>query len=81
MSDADRRDFLKKLAATTAYAAPVIRTLAAPDPAAAQNLSKKEMMGMGFLRTRFDQKGPRQGPDQPRKWPPTTADTARMSGR
>lgn len=41
MHDADRRAFLKKLAATTAYAAPVVRTLAAPDPAQGQALSKK----------------------------------------
>ena len=48
MSDSDRRDFLKKLALTTAYVAPVVRTLAAPDPAAGQALSKKMgMMVMG----------------------------------
>ncbi len=27
----DRRDFLKKIAKTTVYAAPIIKTLAAPD--------------------------------------------------
>ena len=48
MHDSDRRAFLKKIAATTAYAAPVVRTLAAPDPAAGQVLSKKGGdMGMG----------------------------------
>jgi hypothetical protein len=47
MHDADRRAFLKKLAATTAYAAPVVRTLAAPDPAAGQALSKKGGNGGG----------------------------------
>ena len=44
----DRRQFLKKLAATTAYAAPAIKTLAAPDPASAQTLSTKMMMGGGM---------------------------------
>ena len=49
MSDSDRRAFLKKVAKTTAYSAPVIRTLAAPDPAAGQALSKKGGgMGMGM---------------------------------
>ncbi|MDH3222713.1 MAG: hypothetical protein OEO23_03285 [Gemmatimonadota bacterium] len=41
MSESDRRAFLKKLAKTSVYSAPVIRTLAAPDPAAGQALSKK----------------------------------------
>ena len=45
MSDSDRRAFLKQLAKTTAYSAPVIRTLAAPDPAMGQALSKKKGMG------------------------------------
>lgn len=50
MSESDRRDFLKKLAVSTAYVAPVIKTLAAPDPAAGQVLSKKGggMMGGGM---------------------------------
>lgn len=46
MSDSDRRTFLKKLAKTTAYSAPVVRTLAAPDPAMGQALSMKKGMGM-----------------------------------
>lgn len=48
MSDSDRRAFLKKLAKTTAYSAPVVRTLAAPDPALGQALSMKQGMGMGM---------------------------------
>ena len=48
MSDSDRRAFLKKLAKTTAYSAPVIRTLAAPDPAFGQALSMKKGMGGGM---------------------------------
>ncbi|MGI9629239.1 MAG: twin-arginine translocation signal domain-containing protein [Longimicrobiales bacterium] len=52
MPDSDRRDFLKKLAVSTAYVAPVIKTLAAPDPAAGQVLSQKMGMmggGMGMM--------------------------------
>ena len=37
----DRREFLKKLAKGTVYAAPVVKTLAAPDPAASQEPSGK----------------------------------------
>ncbi|MEZ4416295.1 MAG: hypothetical protein R3E10_11170 [Gemmatimonadota bacterium] len=48
MSDpSDRREFLRRIAKTSAYAAPIIRTLAAPTHASAQVSPK--MMGMGMM--------------------------------
>ena len=41
MSVTERREFLKKIAKGTVYVAPVVKTLAAPDPAKAQTVSGK----------------------------------------
>ena len=41
MSTTERREFLKKIAKGTVYVAPVVRSLAAPDPAHAQSVSGK----------------------------------------
>ncbi|UCF40655.1 MAG: hypothetical protein JSW43_13175 [Gemmatimonadota bacterium] len=47
MTEHDRREFLKKLAKTAAYAAPVVYSLAAPiELGGVQMASKKPPMGM-----------------------------------
>jgi hypothetical protein len=50
MTPEDRRAFLKRLAGTTAYVAPVILSFAAPSDLVAQGVSpsKKPMMAASF---------------------------------
>ena len=47
MLDAERREFLKKLAKSAIYAAPVIHTIAAPIELFSQGMGSPMGMGMG----------------------------------
>jgi hypothetical protein len=46
MTDQDRREFLKKLAKTAAYTAPVVYSLAAPIELVGGGVSSQKMMGV-----------------------------------
>ena len=48
MLDAERREFLKKLAKSAIYAAPVIHTIAAPIELFSQGMGSPMGMGMGM---------------------------------
>ena len=48
MLDAERREFLKKLAKSAVYAAPVIHTIASPIELFSQGMGSPMGMGMGM---------------------------------
>ncbi len=48
MLDAERREFLKKLAKSAVYAAPVIQTIVAPIELFGQGMGSPMGMGMGM---------------------------------
>ncbi len=64
MTETDRRAFLRKLAKGTVYAAPVIRSLAAPTSVAAQVSPKMMMQMMMFMGFMFMMGNPFGGPVQ-----------------
>ncbi len=49
MLDAERREFLKKLAKSAIYAAPVIQTIASPIELFSQGMGSPMGMGMGGM--------------------------------
>ncbi len=68
MTDADRREFLKKLAKSAAYAAPVITTFAVPPELLGQGMSSQHRHQQGHP-------GPPPAPAAPAPWdqpPPGT---------